>query len=417
MYTQAEHAGTLILLGLLLLGAVLAARLARRLGLPAMTGHFAAGLAIGTASAPLVVSAGEVLSAVHQALGAVLLFWIGSQLTLARGRPHQRRMAGLAAGTLVRRHRRSVASLVAAALVSVLPCALALAVALPLLSDAATLQALPWTHVLVTALALSATSPTVIAVVGRENRADGRYPHATLDAAVLANVVIFVLIILVLGISVSSSDRMHLAGGASPLALIADLFAGLAVGGTLAALAALRPRALLCPIHVTLAAVAFLVLRQELVHAEVAIMAGSLLAGIALANSGRDLPVKLQPAILGIGTALFVVAGALADVHGVIAMAAPAAMLFSVRALSLWLGARLAGTVARDDLVRRLGFAPLLPQAGFSLAIVAAFDALGVFSPELLSLVLAVALINELAMPPVLRLAMRAASSQRLEER
>jgi hypothetical protein len=199
--------------------------------------------------------------------------------------------------------------------------------------------------------------------------------------------------------------------------MIADLFAGLAVGGALAALAALRPRALPCSIHITLAAVAFLVLRHELVHAEVAIMAGSLLAGIALANSGRDLAVKLQPAILGISTALFVVAGALADVHAVIAMAAPAAMLFLVRALSLWLGARLAGTVARDDLVRRLGFAPLLPQAGFSLAIVAGFDAPGVFSPALLSLVLAVALVNELAMPPVLRIAMRAASSQRLEER
>jgi hypothetical protein len=126
--------------------------------------------------------------------------------------------------------------------------------------------------------------------------------------------------------------------------------------------------------------------------------------------------VKLQPAVLVVSTALFVVAGALINVHAVIAMAAPAAMIGLVRALSLWLGARLAGTVARDELVRRLGFAPLLPQAGFSLAIVAAFDALGVFSTALFSLVFAVAVINELAMPPVLRLAMRAASSQRLEK-
>jgi Kef-type K+ transport system membrane component KefB len=285
-----------MILGLLLLGAVLAARLARRLGLPAMTGHLVAGLAIGTASASLGVSSGEVLSVVRQALGAAMLFWIGSQLTLAQGRPDQRHVASLAAGTLVRRHRRSVASLVAAALVSVVPCAVAIAVALPLLSDTAPLQALPWTHMLVTALALSATSPTVIAVVGRENRAHGRYAHAALDAAVLANVVIFVLIILVLGISMSSSGLMDMAGGESLLAMIADLFAGLAVGGALAALAALRPRSLPCSIHITLAAVAFLVLRHELVHAEVAIMAGSLLAGIALANSGRDLAVKLQPA-------------------------------------------------------------------------------------------------------------------------
>jgi hypothetical protein len=305
---------------------------------------------------------------------------------------------------------------VAAALVSVLLCAVAIAVALPLLSDAMPLQALPWTHVLVTALALSATSPTVIAVVGRENRADGRYAHAALDAAVLANVVIFVLVILVLGISMSSSGRMD-AGGASPLPLVADLFAGLAAGGALAALAALGSRRLPWSIHVTLAVAAFLVLRHQLVHAEAAIMAGSLLAGIAMASRGRDAPVKLQPAVPVVSAALFVVAGALADVRGVIAMAAPAAMLFLIRALSLWFGARLAGTVARDDLVRRLGFAPLLPQAGFSLAIVAVFDALGVFSPAVISLVFAVALINALAMPPVLRLAMRAVSSQRLEER
>jgi hypothetical protein len=246
----------------------------------------------------------------------------------------------------------------------------------------------------------------VIAVVSQEQRAEAHFARNSLDAAVLANAGILLLVILTLGFT--AGDRQG--NATSSLVLARDLSVGLAVGGTLGVLAAFGSRTIPASLHAALAVVAFLFLEQKLVHAEAAIMAGSFLAGVVVAHAGRDRPVArdLPMAVPVISAALFVVAGALADIHLVIAMAAPAALVFLVRAASLWLGSRLAGGLAGDAVVRRLGFAPLLPQAGFSLAIIGVLDGPHGLSTTLVSLIIAVVVINELAMPPVLRIALRA---------
>jgi Kef-type K+ transport system membrane component KefB len=392
---QPEHADALVVLGLLLVGAVVVARVATRFGLPAMTGQLVAGLIVATACAPLVASSAPFLSVLRQGLGAVLLFWIGSQLTMARIRPRT----------------RAVASLAAASLVSVLCCAMAVAVPLPLLFASGPLEELGPSHVVVVALVLSATSPTIIAVVSWESGTEGRFAHTALDASVIANAGIVLLIILALGMSTAAAPADFMAS-TGPLALIRDLSAGLAVGGALGVIVAWSPRRALGAMHIAVAALVLLVLRQQLVHAEAAIMAGSFFAGAILASSGKastrhPVSTKLPRAVPLVSAALFAVAGALADVQIVIAMAAPAAMLAVVRSGSLWVGSRLAGTVAGDRDVRRFGFAPLLPQAGFSLAVAGALDASNALSTAVISLVLSVVVINELVMPPVLRLALR----------
>jgi hypothetical protein len=191
--------------------------------------------------------------------------------------------------------------------------------------------------------------------------------------------------------------------------LIRDVSAGLAVGGAVGVFAGFGSQAIPASLRVAVAALAFLVLRQQLVHFEVASMAGFLFAGMILSGT-REQPAvlgKLAKAVPIVSTILFVIAGALADLELVVAMAVPALLTVLVRAFSLWLGARIAGTMSKDMLVKRLGFAPLLPQAGFSIAIVGALDASN-HSTVLISLIVAVVLINEVAMPPVLRLALRA---------
>lgn len=385
-----DHATTLMLLGLLLIGSVFAGRLAARFGLPALTGHLVGGFAIGTACSSWLASAAEPLAVARQGLGGVLLFWIGSQLTLERLRPH----------------KRIVVSLAAAALVSAVVCAIMIALPMAHWLDTSPLGALTPTDILLAALVLSATSPTVIAVVSQEQRAVGRFARNSLDATVLANAGLLLLIILTLGLSAGAGRGAAI----SSLGLVRDLSAGLAVGGALGVLAAFGSRTIPGSLHVALTAVAFLLIKQELVYSEAAIMAGSFLAGAVVAHSGSDRPVAkaLPKAVPVISPALFAVTGALIEIDLVIAMAGPALLLFLARAASLWFGARVAGGVTGDAVVRRFGFAPLLPQAGFSLAILGALDGPHGLSAALASLIVAVVVINELAMPPLVRFALNA---------
>jgi Kef-type K+ transport system membrane component KefB len=387
---NAEHARTLIVLGLLLISGILAGRVAARLRLPALTGHLVAGVAFGAVNSSWITSSSELLSIIRQAVGSVLLVWIGSQLNLERLRLRTRVVAGLAAATVV----------------SALICGVALAFPLPRLFPSDLWGALSVREIFVAALVVSATSPTVIAVISCEHSHSSRFAQTSLDATVLANTVLTLLVLLTLGLVPGGAES----SASSPLQLVADLAAGLAVGGALGALAAFGSRSIPDSLVAALGGVAFLILRQQVVHAEAAIMAGSFFAGVALAQSNRDRPIvtQLPRAIPLVSPILFLVSGALVDVDLMIAASVPALLLFAVRAASLWLGTRAAGSVSADPVVRRFGFAPLLPQAGFSLAILGALDGPRGVSVTLSSVIVAVVVINEIVMPPVARFALRA---------
>jgi len=382
---QAAETDALLVVGLLLLGSLLGARTARMLGLPAMTGHLAAGLGVGIAAGPLVGASTPLLATVKQGAAVLILFWIGSKLTLAGpGRVF-----------------RSASRLAAAAAVSVIFCAIALMVPLPSGFSAAA-GTLGWTDVLLVALVLSATSPTVMAVVAHEDGRESGLARTGLDATVLANAG---LLVLLLGTLALAADARN-----TSFALLRDLCAGLGIGAGIGVLVARAPRSVPSSVLIALAAVAFLVLRNELEHHETALMGGSFLAGAAMAHAGREGNpdrnlARLPEAVPVLSAVLFAVAGALVDVRSLAVMAVPAAMIVIVRGVSLYAGSRIAGALAGDASMSRLGFAPLLPQAGFSLAIV---GALGPMGEPIVTLVLAVVLINEIATPPLLRLALRA---------
>jgi Kef-type K+ transport system membrane component KefB len=386
-----EQATTLVLLGLLLSGSVLAGRAAARFRLPAMTGQLVVGFAIGEACSSWLVTAAGSLFLMRQGLGAVLLFWIGSQLKWER----------------LRLHRRTVVSLGAAVLVNAVVCASVIALPITQTFDTSPLGPITRTDILVGALVLSATSPTVIAVVSQEQRAMEPFARASLEAAVLANSGLLVLIVFALGMSSGTAPG----GAIGSVGLARDVFAGLAVGGTLGALVAFGGRRLIPgSLQVALAGVAVVLLEQELVHSDAAIMAGSFFAGVVVAHSERERAVAkvLSKTVAGVSAGLFVTAGALIELDLVLAMAAPALALSLVRAGSSWVGARIAGGMTGDPIVRRFGFAPLLPQAGFSLAVLGALGGPHGLSAALASLIVAVVVINETAMPPIFRFALNA---------
>lgn len=385
-----EQATTLVFLGLLLSGSVLAGRVAARFRLPAMTGQLVVGFAVGEACSSWLGTAADPLFLMRQGLGAVLLFWIGSQLDWER----------------LRLHRRTVVSLGAAVLVNAVVCASFIALSVTQTFDASPLGPITRVDVLVGSLVLSATSPTVIAVVSQERRAVDPFARASLQAAVLANSGLLVLIVVALGLSSGTAPD----GAIASVGLARDVVAGLAVGGTLGALVAFGGRLVPGSLQVALAGVAVVVIERELVHSDAAVMAGSFLAGVIVAHSEREQPVAkvLSKTVPGVSAGLFVTAGALIRLDLVLAMATPALALSLVRVASSWVGARVAGRMSGDPIVSRFGFAPLLPQAGFSLAVLGALGGPHGLSAALASLIVAVVVINETAMPPILRFALNA---------
>jgi Kef-type K+ transport system membrane component KefB len=365
-------------LGLLLFGTLLGGRLARRAGLPTMTGQLAAGFTMSAIGSSLVAPASGFLELLRLALGAGLLFWVGSRISIPA----------------LRATGRATVSLAATVVVSVPVCVI-------------TLRMLAHDDLVVSsgamelALLLSATSPTVVAVLACEHGGSGTLSRAGLQASVVVNVAILVSLAVLFG---AHSETL-----AQSRSLGHDLAAGLTVGGALGLLIALSPGRASGGMIFAFVLLAGLVLRHQLVHHEGAILAGALVAGTAVASTGDGHPVlaAVARAVPTTSAILFAVTGALADLHLVAAMAAPAAAVVGVRALSLWLGSHLTGRIAGDPLVQRFGFAPLLPQAGFSIALAGTLDALGLLSPARMSLVIAVVVLNELVMPPVLRLALR----------
>lgn len=393
-----EQGDPLLLGGVLLLSALVAARLARALGLPSLTGQLAAGVAVGALWPQAITSYSEALAAVGQAAGAGLLFWIGCQLT-AGGRPRGRLTAWLAAPAL-------------AAAVS---CGIALAVTMPPGQRS-------WCHIALAAIALAAASPTIVGLVTRELGAGDRSARAAMAATVAVNAVIALAVVALLALA-QADERTFTAAG-----MARDLAAGTAVGGALAVLAARAGSRVSPASQVTLAVCAFLVLRGALVHHELAIMAGSLCAGALFASarehrarragaafaSARDrrVPGQPLPAYVGLASAVaFVVAGAAIDLPAALALALPAAVIAGVRAAALWLGARVVGAVSGEAAATHLGFAALLPQAELSLALLASFAAAGALPAPVISLVFAVAAINLVAAPPLLGRALRAAQT------
>ncbi|MBX3275553.1 MAG: cation:proton antiporter [Sandaracinaceae bacterium] len=374
---QADTSETLLLIGLLLLCAVATARLAARVRLPAITGHLLAGLGVGALFRAEVSTSEPFLSTVKLGAGAVVLFWIGAQVSVAR----------------VRLHARAMTSSAGAAVASVVACALVLFALVPSSGGS-------WAELVVVALVLSTTSPTVIAILTHEQGDAGPLAQVALDSAVLTNAAIALLVVVTLGFGAPG------VGGLWSLA--GDVAAGLAVGGAVGVLVGLGSPTIPAAMHLACAALAFFALRLELRGAEVPIVAGALLAGVVVGTSERGASVSraVAPSMPVASAVLFAVSGVLADVSVVAAVAAPAVLIVLVRAASLWAGAKLVGVLDHDALRGRFAFAPLLPQAGFSLALATVLTATGVAGAPA-ALVLAVLAINELVMPPVLRRALR----------
>lgn len=363
--------GALLLVGVLLLGAVVGGRIAQALRLPALTGHLAAGLFVGAEYSSLMQSSTELLVVVRQVASAALLFWVGMQLTRNR----------------VSEHRRIVSH----ALVSVLVCVVVCATAIGLLADELAPSMGP-SDIVVLALVLSATSPTVIAVVAQECDPRGSLSRAGLEGSLVANTIILVLAIV-------AHTR-----ASSMFAWLDEVSAGLLAGTAFAVLVVAIPRLWRQTLLLAFAMLAVVGMRQPAGGGDAAVAIGALAAGAGIAQVrpvlADELATSLASTIPFVGLILFVIGGALIDIDLVLALAVPALLLFVIRGVALWLGARLAAGVDRS-LDTSLGVVPWLPQAGFSLSLLAVLESARWATP-LVSLAFVVVVLNELATPPLL---------------
>jgi Kef-type K+ transport system membrane component KefB len=364
-----EPAVAIMMLGLILLGAGIGSQLARAARLPSITGQLVAGMAIGVTCAAMFGSAVELLALARQVAGATLLFWIGTQMTA--GRMWQR--------------RRLLLQLLAPVVASVVACVVALAFVLDAYGH------LTRSEVAVLALALSTTSPTVVALVARETAPTMPLARVAIDACVLANIVIAASVL-----ALTANTRGPTLRAVEDVSVGALAGCGLAVVG----LVCRRGGAWL----IVIALVAIVAARQHVVHADLAILAGALVAGSVLAHRSplaATVEARLGSAIPLAGATLFAIAGALVEPDA-LTLIAPAAVLCSVRGFAMWWGARVAGALRRERAVDGSACPPVLPQAGSSIVVLGlAGGELG--APPMISLVLVVVILDLLVSPLVLR--------------
>lgn len=372
----------MIAIGALLLGGVLAARVAERLRLPRLTGHMLCGIVLGaTLLGSLQPETTARLHDVERLVACVIAFCVGSLLSFRD----------------VRACARTISWVVPCAIVMVVgSSALTLVLASPIGAQHGMLVA-------ALSVTLAAVSPTVVVTVAGEVGARGPLTRTVLTGVVVADVVLMACLI-----ALSAGATLTSGGGGAALevlrSLAAALAAGIAIGLVLARLGEI-PMALVLGI-VLLAAHA---LARVLGGSALVPLAVAVAAGIVGGTSSETADARrrtISTILLPVAAALlFGLEGMLLDLPLLVSLAVPVLALVAVRSLGIYLGARLgSGAAHAEPQVRRWAFAGFLPQAGFALAMVSLLPAL---FPELdegaRALAVGVIGINELVMPAVLR--------------
>jgi len=364
-------------IGLLLVVGSLLAQLARRLGLPAVSGYLVAGLALGAVPALFPGEPSVTTDLLRLAATGYAVFVVGLSITRARV------------------DLRALACLV--------PCCLALGVGalvlalgvLPSLWPA--LPQLEGRTLAVVGLALAAASPTLVASVV-EDHVQGAGARAAITAALALDGVILLLGAGLVGAPADAPGSALEIRLPTLLELEACVGVGVVAGGLLV------QRRFSVSSFIACLGVGVLVL-DRLASLTVAVLAMCLLAGIAYRERWPARADAVSPAVLHLALMVcFGLAAATVDVRQVLAALVPALALVVVRAAALGLGARVAGRLdpaARGPAgVRSLGAAPLLPQGGLVLLLL---EAIPEVDDAWRAVVVAVVLVDAIVMPPWLR--------------
>jgi hypothetical protein len=237
-------------------------------------------------------------------------------------------------------------------------------------------------EIVLAAMLLSTASPAIVLSVYRERPGAGPFGSTMLASSLLLNLVAGGLVLTIggLGDGVLISSVLGLAvGGGIGFALVRH-------GGGSAAISALLGYVLLEPLP----------------ESVIASMAAAFSAGLIRANVRARGPehAALSLSIDAGLAAFFGLTGVLTDVRALQPVALVALPIAVGRGIAIFTSSYASGRWLEDDLARRYGFTALLPQGGFPLII-----ATTVLDPAWQPLLIAVVLINALAMPPLARIA------------
>ncbi len=393
----AHAGGAELAFGFLLLTAYFSARLVARLGLPRLTGYLASGIIVGPSVLGLVGKPmTDQLTLVGGVATAILALRAGAEINLRAIRPLLPvvlRLTGWAVG----------GTMVALALTLV-----ALRPLVPFLAALSPTAALAVAGCL--AVALAAQSPAVVMALIAETGAEGVLTRTVLTTVVIADLVVIITF------GIGSSLATTVIGGGLDLqaasggiawevfgSIGVGLFIGLVLGGFLRFVGR----------GAGLFAVMLCLLVAEIggaLHLDPLIIA--LTAGLWLENGSRAdahaLLAGFEEASLPVYLVFFALAGVKLHLAALWTVAVPVAVLVVVRALGLFVGARIATsgpTVA--PILRRLAWLGLLPQAGLALALAELVRrTFPTFGDAAFALVVGVVATNELIAPIVLRVAL-----------
>jgi len=393
---EPASSGTSLAFGYLLITGYLAGLLAKRVGLPKLTGYLLIGMLTGPS-----------------ALGLVSREMIGS-LQLVNGMAIS--MIALTAGTELEAARikplaRTVLAITVVAVLGT-TCLLSIAVyltrsTLPFLAVMQTREAICVSLLL--GIVTVAQSPAVVVALRDELRADGPVSRTALAVVVLADLV--VIFLFAMCSTVTKAVFGASADVAQTLGTLAWEIVGSLVAGGLVGLV------LILYLRKVQGGTALFLLAVTFVIAEVGGRLGfdplllALAAGAVVRNASDTadaLHDQLQISSLPVYVLFFCVAGASIHLDALPVVWLPAALIVVVRASGLLVGTNLAARIARAPAsVRRFAGFGLLPQAGLALALSMLFSrTFPEFGAEAGALTLSVVALNELLAPVAYRAAL-----------
>lgn len=381
--------------GYLLLTAFFTARVVNQLGLPKLTGYMLAGVLSGPFVLDLVTSEmTSSLTIVNSTATAIIALEAGAELKVASVR---RIMRTLRAMTLI----AVVGSMfvIGAAVFFMAPL-------LPFLEGRETSHVIAISMVL--GVVLAAQSPAVVMALLSEMRAAGPMSELILASVVVADLVVIVCF------SIASAIASAVIGGGLDIATTIldvswELFGSIGFGLVIGMLLAVYLRNVRA--GAPLFALTICVVVAEAgprVHLDPLIV--MLACGLWIRNAPRVDPTPLlsgfESAQLPVFLVFFALAGAKLDLGTLYATIVPVTIISVVRALSFFVGGKLATRMTdAPPAVRKYAWFGLVPQAGLALALALVLEkTFPRFGGQAAILMIGVVGLNQLVAPVILRL-------------
>lgn len=398
-------------LGFVLLAAHLAGRLLAHLALPRITGYLLAGIVFGPQILALVpLGVRDQLSVINQlALGLIALA-AGGELAIPRLLPRLRAIAWISGLQTTVVFTATVLALLLSARLSH-----AFGAYPGLFSGLDERQVLAMGLIL--GLVATANSPASTVAVIDETRSRGALSTVALGVTVVKDVVVIVL----MGVTLSVASVLMRAGNGFEWSLVGSLAAEVLISLVLGGLFAVGLIVYLAKVGKEVAAVvlATVLLAFEAsralggaLHLHLHFLLVAMAAGFVVENAseqGRRLIRGLETSSLPVYVIFFTLAGVGLDLHSLVRLWPLAAVFVLWRggllAVTSWSGARIAGEAKG---LARNAWTSFLAQAGVSLGLA---ELVALRYPEMgariKTLVLAVIALNQLIGPPLFKLSLR----------